>query len=309
MKTKCLATGSCGFILSNVLRKASFQKENIDFIGVDKIGDPKRLHHIYANKNYSFYLNDCSNLEQMSLIFELEKPDIVLHAAESSDLLSSLAATQTLLQLSLKHKVKKFVYLSDMCVWDDTDYIPNLNRYIDETKTVSVPQTNQGIIKRMSENLINYYGVQGLEHSIIRFGETFGPRQAKTGLIPKIISSALLDQELMVPGWGKETYHLSSIDDIAQAILLILKIPNNQNGIYHVSNDFEATELELINLIEENLKIQINKNIIPEEPKLKNKIESSYERIKKLGWISEAKLKSSLEYTCKWYANNSWFLK
>src|ERR1700743_1012471 len=90
-KLKCLVTGSGGFLMSNFIRRAIFEKKPYDFISVDKVTKSSVLNNIYSNKNHTFYIGDVADSHFINVIFEYEKPDIVLHAAAETFVDDSLS--------------------------------------------------------------------------------------------------------------------------------------------------------------------------------------------------------------------------
>ena len=128
-KQKVLITGSCGFIFSSFIRKALYwQSQNktdkYSFVSVDRVAENTNVAaSIYANKDHKFYIGDITDQHIMDTIFQLEKPDIVVHGAAESCVDTSLTnpnafitsnvlGTQIMLNVATKYKVKKFVYIS-----------------------------------------------------------------------------------------------------------------------------------------------------------------------------------------------------
>jgi dTDP-D-glucose 4,6-dehydratase len=123
MKQKLLITGSCGFIMSNFIRKAIYDKVPYDIVSIDRISKSSLLNNIYEHKSHSFYLADICDEHIINRIFEYVKPEIVLHAAACSfvdDSLknpnefirSNVLGTQVIVNACVKWGVKKLVYTS-----------------------------------------------------------------------------------------------------------------------------------------------------------------------------------------------------
>jgi dTDP-glucose 4,6-dehydratase len=81
------------------------------------------LGNIYQNKNHQFYIGDICDSHFLDVIFEYERPDIVLHGAAESHVDDSLkdtvkfiqnnvVGTQTLVNAAVKWGVEKFVHIS-----------------------------------------------------------------------------------------------------------------------------------------------------------------------------------------------------
>ncbi|KKN70807.1 hypothetical protein LCGC14_0426990 [marine sediment metagenome] len=83
-KKKVLCTGSCGFIFSNFVRLGIRYTTDYAFVSVDKVATAHSLNNVYAHNRHKFHLADVADAHIMDKIFELERPDIVVHGAAES---------------------------------------------------------------------------------------------------------------------------------------------------------------------------------------------------------------------------------
>lgn len=139
---KVLITGTCGFIFSNFIRKAIYEKHPYSFVSIDRVnGNPNAL---YANKNHTFHVADIRDQHVMDTLFQFERPDIVIHgAAESfvdyslsdpnSFVTSNILGTQVVINSCLKHKVERLIYVSTDEVYGQ------LTSELDESWTEDAP--------------------------------------------------------------------------------------------------------------------------------------------------------------------------
>src|ERR1022692_3104589 len=121
---KILITGVCGFIFSNFLKTILNDYPQYSIIGIDSCEEYPTLKNIIPNtNNYKFYLTDICHQKIIDNIFEIEKPDIIIHGAARSFVDSSIEdpmpftetnviGTQVLVNAAIKHKVKRFIYIS-----------------------------------------------------------------------------------------------------------------------------------------------------------------------------------------------------
>ena len=119
-RKKILVTGSCGFIFSNFVRKAVYDKQPYQLISLDRVN--LNTNSMYWNKNHTFHIADIRDQHVIDKIFEFEKPDIVIHGAAESFVDSSLTdpnsfvtsnvlGTQVIINACVKSKVKKLIYI------------------------------------------------------------------------------------------------------------------------------------------------------------------------------------------------------
>src|SRR5579885_2322213 len=122
-KKKVLITGSAGFIFSNFVRKAIHQKQPYTFVSIDKINNRFAINDIYINKDHQFYLADITDEHCLDVIFDYEKPNIVIHGAAESHvdvslkdpnkfIKSNILGTQNIINACLKYKTEKLIYIS-----------------------------------------------------------------------------------------------------------------------------------------------------------------------------------------------------
>ena len=120
---KILITGTGGFIFSNFIRKAVFEKHPYNFISVDKVTKTSVLNNIYQNKHHTFYFGDVADTHFINTLFEYEKPDIVIHGAAESSVDASLKdpnvfiksnvlGTQVIVNACVKWNVERLIYVS-----------------------------------------------------------------------------------------------------------------------------------------------------------------------------------------------------
>ncbi|MBN1496653.1 MAG: polysaccharide biosynthesis protein [Spirochaetes bacterium] len=116
----------------------------------------------------AFRIADIKDYRLMDAIFSEHRPDIVFHAAahkhvplmefnEAEAVQNNVQGTKNLLELSHRHGVGEFVFIS-------TDKAVN-------------PTSVMGATKRIAEILANYYRVKnGLATTVVRFGNVIGSR-------------------------------------------------------------------------------------------------------------------------------------
>lgn len=80
---KVLVTGSCGFIFSNFVIYA-LQNTKWDIVSIDKLTYAGSLLNVPQIKRHKMYLGDVCDYHFVRKVFEIEKPDIVVHGAAES---------------------------------------------------------------------------------------------------------------------------------------------------------------------------------------------------------------------------------
>jgi len=179
---KVLVTGGCGFIASHVVD--AYVNEGYEVVIVDNLSTGKMEN---KNKRAKFYRVDICD-EEVEKVFKVEKPEIVNHhAAQISVPLSvqeplldaeiNIKGTLRLLGLSKDNGIKQFIFSSTGgAIYGEATKVPTDEEY------PPVPASPYAISKFSSERYIQYYHSQfGLDYTILRYSNVFGPRQIPHG--------------------------------------------------------------------------------------------------------------------------------
>ncbi len=314
-REKILLTGSAGFIGSNFVRQAIYEKHPYEFFSVDKVANSSMLNNIYQHKIHDFYIADICDQHIMDKIFEYVKPDIVIHmAAEASVdasiqdanvfINSNVLGTQVLINLSLKYGVKKFVFQS-------TDEIYGSLSSTEETSWTEQsplnPKNPYSASKASGELLIR---AAGNTHNIVRSCNNYGQRQTPDKLIPRSIKCLLEGKQIPIYGKGLQIREWLHTADNCAAILKILK-----KGIigdtYNISSGQEYTNIDVVKEICNMMEKDHKYISFIDDPRPGHDFRYSVnsQKLRNLGWAPIYKFKDGLQKTIDWYLMNSFFLK
>jgi len=311
---KVLFTGSLGFLFSNFIRKAAFDKVPYKFSGLDKAQNKSSLNNIYNNKIIETnYLADISDNHIIDNIFHIEKPDIVIHAASyqnSTNIFqlkecidTNILGTKIVSDACKQHGVSRIIYLSSDHVYQPLPItLDNKLREMDHTSGNSI----YSITQAAAENVIISSEVP---YNILRICKVYGPRQSPDSFVPSIVKSIMENSTVNVSGNPMESNDWVHVFDFSSALLHVLK-NGLENEIYNISSGAECTPLEISQFICNIMKNGYNnirfENASMQDPKrycLDNR------KILDLGWKPMFKLKKGLEDTVEWFSNNPWALR
>ena len=222
---KVLLTGGAGFIGSHVADRLI--EKGYDVYIVDDLSNGKIEN---LNEGAQFIKADIRDRERMAEIFDEIKPEIVNHhAAQISvqrsveeplyDAEVNILGSLNLIDLSVKHGVKRFVYISSGgAVYGDPHYLP-----CDEKHPVN-PLSPYGASKHAVEHYLFLYHVNyGLDYVVLRYPNVFGPRQdpfGEAGVVAIFTVRMLKGQEVYIFGDGYQERDFLYVKDVAEANLL-----------------------------------------------------------------------------------------
>ena len=286
-KTKILITGSGGFIASNLTRYILKNYSEYTITGIDRCDNPNLLNTVYSNKGYSFYIGDVNNSHFLHTVFELEKPEIVIHLAYSDSDLFNFTGLQNLIKESSIND-SKLILISSYEVYSES--------FSENTETK--PKTNVGLFKDAQEK---YLKLNYDKYLILRPSKVFGPKQSKDKFIPSIINACLNKQDIIIDDNHSSTYSWIHVQDFCSALMSLI---NKQNETYNISTNISIPNYEIVKTIEN--KIESLKTIFNGS---RNEVVLPNTNLLKEGWLPAWKFKNGLEDTVDWYLKNKYFLK
>jgi UDP-glucose 4-epimerase len=263
---KILVTGGAGFIPSCLAEKLAEKKEN-SIVLVDNFitGFSSKI-PASPNNNIRFIKADVNNYEDLSGIFFAYQFDYVFHYAALVGVkrtlenpvmvLHDITGIRNILQLSKNTGVKRVYYSSSSEVYGEPVEFPQ-----NEHTTPLNSRLPYAIVKNVGEAFLrSYYQEFGLEYTIFRFFNTYGPKQSKDFVVSKFIFAALKDKPITIYGDGSQTRTFCYIDDNIEATTNAYYHNAYINDVVNVGGEDEITILELaqtiIRLTKSNSKIK-----------------------------------------------------
>jgi UDP-glucose 4-epimerase len=298
---KILVTGGAGFIGSHVVDLYIERGHEVVVVDDLSTGTSSNL-----NPSATFYEMDIRDPE-LAGVFKREMPDVVNHHAAQMDVRRSvddpifdadvnILGSLRLLEHSRQAGVRQFIYISSGgAVYGEPEYLP-----CDESHPIN-PICQYGASKHTVEHYLFMYGVNyGMEFTVLRYGNVYGPRQnprGEAGVVAIFIGRMLQGQEVVINGDGKQTRDFVYVADCARANLLALNA-GSLAGIFNLGSGEETS----INEIFAELQAVANYGLpAVHGPAKLGETRSIYLDVSKaereLGWRPTVDLKEGLERT------------
>lgn len=312
---RILVTGGAGFIGSNFIHHMLSQHSDVEIVNLDALtysGRLENLKNVQNDKRYKFVKGD---IRDEKLVEQLVKDDInaiVNFAAESHVDRSITAAdafvstnvygTCVLLENARKHDIGKFVQIS-------TDEVYGSIEKGSFTETDILNPSSPYSASKAATDLLSlaYHKTYGLNVTITRSSNNFGPRQHPEKLIPKLIIRALHDQDLPIYGTGRQVRDWIYTEENCRAIDLVLQ-KGKAGEIYNIASGNEYANLEIAKLLLKLLK-KPEKLIkfVADRPGHDYRYSLATSKIKALGWKPRGSFEKHLQSTVDWYVSNEWW--
>ena len=258
---KILVTGGLGLIGHNVVRK--LQALGHDAIvtdictnygivpqsEIDYLVSERRKKLAPATKIYDVDIADQVGMDNLMRSY---RPHIVIHMASfprqkvvnADPMRGSRTMSEgllNLLELSSRHSVERFVYISSSMVYGDfTDNV--------REDAQCRPQGQYGIMKLAGEWLTRDYTRRGLfDHVVVRPSAVYGELDVEDRVISKFLLAAQRGDVLKVNG-AAETLDFTYVDDAADGITAAALLPVAGNKIYNITKSHSWSLLAAANL-------------------------------------------------------------
>lgn len=223
---KILVTGGAGFIGSHVTDQLIEAGHEVVVVDSLVTGRKRNL-----NPKAKFYQVDIRSAE-LEKVFEAERPEVVDHHAAQMDVRRSVAdpiydadvnilGGLNLLNLCVKYGVRKVIYISSGgAAYGEPVYLP-----CDEKHPVQ-PLCPYGATKYMLElYLYMYKETYGLDYSVIRYPNVYGPRQdpaGEAGVVAIFTGKMLKGAPVTINGTGEQVRDYVYVGDCARANVMLL---------------------------------------------------------------------------------------
>lgn len=255
IKNKILVTGGAGFVGSAVAEKLAENPENYIVI-VDSLltGSLKKVPESEHN-NIRFIKCDANDYKDISSVFYAYTFDYVFHYAAVVGVkrtlqnpvmvLNDITGINNILSLSKNTGVKRVFYSSSSEVYGEPVEFPQ-----NEETTPLNSRLPYAIVKNVGEAYLKSYQREfGLEYTIFRFFNTYGPKQSKEFVISRFLSMALQNQDITIYGDGSQTRTFCFIKDNVDACVSAFYNDMYVNDVVNIGGNVEVPILELANSI------------------------------------------------------------
>lgn len=252
---KILITGGAGFIGSDLAKKLIEDKENFVVLVDDlSTGNLKKLPK-QPKDNWRFIKCNVNNYRDISEIMLSFHFDYVFHYAATVgvqrtqnhpvEVLKDLHGIESVLSLAKSSCVKRVFFASSSEVYGEPVELPQ-----NETTTPLNSRIPYAVVKNVGESYLrSYYKEFGLEYTIFRFFNTYGPKQSIDFVMSRFINFALTNQDISIYGDGSQTRTFCYIDDNIDACVNAFYENKVVNDVVNIGDDRSISIVELAKLI------------------------------------------------------------
>ena len=298
-----LVTGGAGFLGSHLCDYLIERGHRVVCVDNFDTGSLKNVSHLRDGDEFRFVQQDITEH------YEIDEPvDFVYHMASPASpidyarlplhtLKVGSYGTHNTLGLA-KVKRARFLLASTSEVYGDPLVHPQKEDYWGNVNPIG-PRGVYDEAKRYAEALtMAYYRQQGVDTTIVRIFNTYGPRmRANDGrAIPAFLAQALADKPVTVFGDGSQTRSFCFVADLVRGLVMLME--SDLHEPVNIGNPNEMSLLEMAQLVVEltESRSEIVFEALPvDDPKVR---QPDITRAKAtLGWEPEVELRDGLSRT------------
>ncbi|NRS89399.1 UDP-glucose 4-epimerase [Flavobacterium sp. 7E] len=244
-----LITGGAGNVASALAKKLAENKGNFIVI-IDNLSTGS-LSKVPKSKNVFFIKANVNQYNDVLAVFGRYNFDFVFHYAavvgvkrtleNPMMVLEDIDGIKNILSLSKKSGVKRVFYSSSSEVYGEPFEIPQ-----NEHTTPLNSRLPYAIVKNVGEAFFrSYHQEYGLEYTIFRFFNTYGPNQSEDFVVPRFLNAALKNEPIYIYGDGLQTRSFCYVDDNIETCIKVMFENKCINDVLNVGSDLEQTILSL----------------------------------------------------------------
>jgi len=220
-----IVTGGAGFIGSHLVELLLAEGHKVTIIDNFSTGRPENLEHLKENKNLELIFADITDFNKIEPLFT--NKDWIFHLAALADIVPSIEmpdeyhkanvnGTFNVLQASVKHNIKRFVYSASSSCYG----IPDIYPTPEDTKPS--PQYPYALTKFVGEQYIMHWAkVYKLPAVALRLFNVYGTRSRTSGtygaMFGVFLAQKLANKPYTIVGDGNQTRDFTYVTDVARA--------------------------------------------------------------------------------------------
>jgi len=252
MKT-ILVTGGTGFLGSNLCRYLLKNKNRVICVDNNYTGSSDNIADLSGNDNFKFMNRDVTEYfdipEKIDCIYNLACPASPKyyqgrHAIQTTK--TCVYGALNMLELA-KKKDAVILQTSTSEIYGEPEVHPQAESYRGNVNPIGIRSCyDEG--KRCAESLFfDYWRYAGVKIKVVRIFNTYGPYMASDDgrVVSNFICQALKNENITIYGNGSQTRSFCYVDDLIEALVLMMDSEPEFMGPVNLGNPQEFTIKEL----------------------------------------------------------------
>jgi UDP-glucose 4-epimerase len=301
MAKRVVVTGVAGFVASNLARH--LLDRGYVVIGIDNLS-AGTLENI--DPRVDFHKADICDSAIRELLYGA---DAVFHLAAKSSLTDCLAkpleaanvnvlGTLNLLEAARQMKVGKFVYADTSAEYEGISQFPTPE---DKIRPIGVYAASKHGGAAFCES---YRELYGMNLTIMRYFNVYGPAQDWRRVIPPVMSSFIIrmlrGERPVIYGTGEKRRDFIYVDDVNDLHMAVLENPRSNGRVYNAGTGINFSVNEVYQLVEELLETGLKPIYEPDLPGEAQITLADISASRELGWTPKVEIREGLQRTIQY---------
>ena len=304
---KVLVTGGAGFLGSHLCDRLI--KDGADVLCVDNFftGSKANIAQLQSNPYFELMRHDITFplYVEVNAIYNLACPASPIHYQHDPVQTTKTSVHGAINMLGLAKRTRATILQASTSeVYGDPEVHPQTEDYWGKVNPIG-PRSCYDEGKRCAETLFfDYHRQHQLAIKVVRIFNTYGPRMHPNDgrVVSNFIVQALRGEDITIYGSGEQTRSFCYVDDLIEAMVLMMKSPSDITGPINIGNPVEVTMLELaeriISLTESTSKLGFKP--LPQDDPKQRKPDISFAK-SALKWEPKVSLEDGLKETIAYF--------
>jgi UDP-glucuronate decarboxylase len=247
---RVLVTGGAGFLGSHLCDRLIEQGDDVLCVDNFFTGSKRNVTHLLTHPHFELMRHDVTFplYVEVDQIFNLACPASPVHYQFDPVQTTKTSVHGAINMLGLAKRVQaRILQASTSEVYGDPEVHPQPEEYWGKVNPIGIRSCyDEG--KRCAETLFfDYHRQHQLDIKVIRIFNTYGPRMHPNDgrVVSNFIVQALKGEDISIYGDGQQTRSFCYVDDLIEAMLLMMASPADFTGPVNVGNPTEFTMLQL----------------------------------------------------------------
>jgi UDP-glucose 4-epimerase len=290
---RLLAEGAAVTVLDNLVTGLRERvSERARFVEGD-VGDRAAVDEVFASHRFDAVLHVAG---QASIRLSFDRPE--------ADLATNVLGTVNVLNGCIASGVPRLVHASSMTIYGEPDRIPTPEH------VPCVPVSYYGITKHAAERYVHVAGARSdldLAVTSLRMFNVYGPRQSVSnpyqGVMAIFIGNVMRGEPITIHGDGRQTRDFVYIDDVVDAWMQVLRLPQSFGAALNVGSGHETSVNDLADAVlgafgESRSSWEVLRQ--PAQLGDQRRVAADTRAIAELGWARRFTLEEGLARTVSW---------
>jgi UDP-glucuronate decarboxylase len=245
-----LVTGGAGFLGSHLCERLIEQGDDVLCVDNYFTGSRANIGHLIGHPRFEMMRHDVTFplYVEMDQIYNLACPASPIHYQFDPVQTTKTSVHGAINMLGLAKRVKaKILQASTSEVYGDPEIHPQTEAYWGRVNPIGLRSCyDEG--KRCAETLFfDYWRQHRLRIKVVRIFNTYGPRMHPNDgrVVSNFIVQALKGDDITIYGDGSQTRSFCYVDDLIEAMIRVMKTPDDFTGPINIGNPCEFTIREL----------------------------------------------------------------